>query len=233
MSTPESPGGHNIQLPSTGQEAKKPWYKKLWIWIIVGIVLVIGLISNLVNGGNPTTDEPTEAPAAVAEEVEVTDVVGQDGATARDILMELGLTVEFEGGDDMVLKPSNWTVDSQDPVAGTSTAAGSVVTLTVSKPVPAEEPADPAVLDEITAAQFLAYAWEDRMPYGGSVHYIVDRITTANEDGTFTFKIGATIKNEYGTKVDATIEGDVGGTADAPVILDSILYTKDGQVFDY
>lgn len=100
------------------------------------------------------------------------------------------------------------------------------------EPAPAPEPVAPA-LDETTAAQYLAHSWENLFPYGGSVHWILDRITTANDDGTYTFKIGATIKNEYGTKISATIEGDVGGTTDNPVILDSILYTNTGEIIEY
>lgn len=95
-----------------------------------------------------------------------------------------------------------------------------------------EEPASPA-LDETTAAQHLAYAWEDLLPYGGSVHWIMDRITTENADGTYTFKIGATVINEYGTKVSGTVEGDVGGTTENPVILDSILYLNTGEIIEY
>lgn len=104
------------------------------------------------------------------------------------------------------------------------------------EPTPTEEPAEeptPVVLDEITAAQFLAQSWENRFPYGGDVHWILDRITTDNGDGTYTFKIGATLKNEYGTKMKATVEGDVGGTTDNPVILDSILYTSTGEIISY
>ena len=100
-----------------------------------------------------------------------------------------------------------------------------------AEPKPVMPP--PVILDEIYAAQFLALAWENRMTYGGTVHWIVDRITTANADGTFTFKIGATIKNEYGTKFRGTIEGTVGGTNDEPTILDSILYTDTGETLNY
>lgn len=45
---------------STPSISRKPWYKKLWIWAIVAAVIVIGGISNLVNGDR---DEPEAAPS--------------------------------------------------------------------------------------------------------------------------------------------------------------------------
>ena len=100
-------------------------------------------------------------------------------------------------------------------------------------PEPEPEESEPAKLDEIRAAQYLASAWEDKFLYGGTVHWIADRITSENSDGTYVFKIGATVKNEYGTEFEATIEGTVGGTAENPEILDSILYAATGEVVDY
>src|SRR5690554_3670293 len=55
------------------------------------------------------------------------------------------------------------------------------------EPTPEPEPTKP--LDETLAAQHLAYAWEDQFIYGGKVHWIMDRITTVNDDDTYTFKI--------------------------------------------
>lgn len=101
-----------------------------------------------------------------------------------------------------------------------------------AEPMEPESPPAPA-LDAVTAAQHLAYAWEDRMVYGGTVRWILDRITTVNADQTYTFKIGVTLKNAYGTEYHGTIEGDVGGTNDAPIILDSILYTDAGEIINY
>lgn len=127
------------------------------------------------------------------------------------------------------------TGDDEQSKAEPTTSAP-VETPTV-EPAPEPEPEEPAeaepALDEIKAAQHLALAWEDRMTYGGTVHWIADRITTANEDGTYTFKIGATIENAYGNKSGGTIEGDVGGTTDTPEILDSILYTDTGEIINY
>lgn len=49
----------------TETTTKKPWYKKWWIWAIVGAVLVISLISNMVGGG--TESETTPAPVVTTE----------------------------------------------------------------------------------------------------------------------------------------------------------------------
>ena len=58
-------------------------------------------------------------------------------------------------------------------------------------------------------------------------------ITTGNDDGTYTFKIGVTLKNASGTEYHGTVAGDVGGANDAPVIIDSLLHTDAGEVIDY
>lgn len=218
-------------MTETTKRIKKPWYKTWWIWVIIVVALIIiGTINqatgNTADGDSDTPSETTAAEAAVP------DVVELDGAAARDILIGLGFNVEFDAGTETVIKASNWTVDAQNPPSGEQVDVGTTVTLTVAKPEKTQAPAD-NTLDEVTAAQHLALAWEDRMTYGGTVHWIVDRITTVNEDGTFTFKIGATIENAYGNKSGATIEGDVGGTTAAPEILDSIMYTDTGEVINY
>jgi len=50
-------------------------------------------------------------------------------------------------------------------------------------------------------------------PYGFKCHWIADLIDEEqSSDGSWYFKVGVTIKNEYGTKVDAVATGIVGGT---------------------
>lgn len=129
---------------------------------------------------------------------------------------------------------------SEPVAAGTSTPRATPTqtpqtpaTPVASAPAAVSTAAAPQTLDETTAAQFLAYQWQGKFTYGGTVHWIDDRITTRNPDGTFTFKLGATVKNADGTEMNATIEGDVSGTNAAPVITDSILYTDDGQVINF
>jgi hypothetical protein len=127
--------------------------------------------------------------------------------------------------------PNTHVAAETTPKVATNTpkVASTPKTTAASTPAPAPAPA----LSEINAAQYLAMQWEAKFTYGGEVHWIMDRITTANPDGTFTFKIGATVKNAYGTDTNATIEGDVGGTNAAPTITDSILYTADGTVVNF
>ena len=208
---------------------KKPWFKKMWIWVVVGAVLLIGVVGNIAGVGD---EAPTASPSPTAQMLEVPDVAGQEGDSARLALTDLGLLVEFDAGEETVIVASNWTVDSQMPAAGSAIAVGDTVVLTVSKPEAVEEPQSNE-LDEVTAAQFLALSWEQRFIYGGNVHWIADRISTANDDGTWTFKIGVKLENAYGNEYGGTIEGDVGGTRDAPTIIDSILYTDTGEVIDY
>lgn len=123
----------------------------------------------------------------------------------------------------------------ESTVVAASTPKATAVNTPNTQDTPTASPTPdlPRPLGEIMAAQFLALQWEAKFTYGGTVHWIADRITTAKPDGTFTFKIGATVKNQYGTDVNATIEGDVGGTDAAPIITDSILYTDDGNVVNF
>lgn len=146
------------------------------------------------------------------------------------------------GGSVLVLAVAALTFSALrgggDPVETTPPPAAASVAPSEQpsgEPTPEEESVDPAPppLSDVVAAQYLALAWEDKFVYGGTVHWIVDRITTENDDGSYTFKIGATVRNEYGAEFEAVIEGDVGGTDDNPVILDSILYTNSGDVVSY
>lgn len=187
------------------------------------------------------------------------DFVGKSLDVAISDVERAGINDEVEvlgGGMFGVLDESNWMVCSQEPENGADVSSAPRLTVDrtcasagVPSEQPSEEPApepeeskpesesesepEAAKLDDVYAAQYLAFAWEDRMIYGGTVHWIADRITTANDDGTYTFKIGATLKNAHGTKYHGTIEGDVGGTNDAPVIIDSIMYTDAGETVDY
>ncbi|MGM7680091.1 PASTA domain-containing protein [Microbacterium sp. A94] len=238
---PGEPVPAPVPVPAAAAVAvKQPWFKNKWIWVaVVAAFLFVIIAVNAINESRNEASPAEEIAPALTQTVEtitIPDVVGQDGETAKSALTDLGFDVEFEAGDESVWDPSNWNVDAQSPVAAAEAAEGDVVTLTVSKPEPEPEPepvAPSTTLGDIEAAQYLALAWEDRFVYGGTVHWIVDRITTANEDGTYTFKIGATITNAYGTEYSGTIEGDVGGTSDAPVILDSIMYTDAGEVVNY
>jgi hypothetical protein len=60
---------------------------------------------------------------------------------------------------------------------------------------------------------------EKMYPYGFECHWIVDLINAEqSSDGSWFFKVGVTIKNEYGTNRKATAEGKVSGTTENCVI---------------
>jgi hypothetical protein len=141
------------------------------------------------------------------------------------VLLGVGITV-----GSLTEAPTASHDAPQPPPAAVSTPDTQATEIPVATQTAA--PVAPA-LDETYAAQYLAMQWEAKFTYGGTVHWIESRITTANPDGSFTFKIDATVKNAYGTDEDATIEGDVSGTDAAPIITDSILYTDDGTVVNF
>ncbi|MFZ4841155.1 hypothetical protein [Mycetocola saprophilus] len=55
---------------------KKPVWKQKWFWIVVGAFLVIGTISNLVNGGSGKNDA-TPAPSAPVASIEPTTTASE------------------------------------------------------------------------------------------------------------------------------------------------------------
>ncbi|MET4705166.1 hypothetical protein [Frigoribacterium sp. UYMn621] len=150
-------------------------------------------------------------------------------AIAGGVLLVVGLFV-IAG----VLKSGEDSGSTQKAVpAAVSTPASTPTSTPTATATPSPTVTAPRPLDETTAAQFLAMQWEAKFTYGGKVQWVMDRITTPHPDGTFTFKLSATVTNQYGTDQQATIEGDVGGTDAAPTITDSILYTADGQIVNF
>lgn len=120
-------------------KATKPWYKNIWIWAAVAVLLVIGGVGNALGVGD---DSSSPAPEPTAESITLPDVVGLDGAAARDALTELGAIVEFDAGEQTVVMASNWNVDSQLPIAGSSISTGETIVLSVSKGAADGEEAD-------------------------------------------------------------------------------------------
>ncbi len=59
-------------------------------------------------------------------------------------------------------------------------------------------------------------------PYGFDCHWILDLRSEAQShvDGSWFFKVGVTITNQYGTERNAIAEGTVGGTTGNPIIKD-------------
>ncbi|MBB2913011.1 hypothetical protein FHS43_004306 [Streptosporangium becharense] len=98
-------------------------------------------------GANPAQAlaQPTLPPATVSQEaasILMPDLVGQDGANARDLLRKLGVRgvgVVAANGKPVIIA-SLWTVVGQSHVPGTPIAADTAITLTVDK-IQTSEPA--------------------------------------------------------------------------------------------
>jgi len=224
-----------LRTKITFRRVKKPIPKPVWYAIAGGALLIAALITVGVLAEGTSSNEadsiaatsPTTVPSEPSAPATPTlqpapEVEGMTGEEARALFEEAGYTVEFDGldcPDNCAAVAAEWTV------TWTTQSNDGTAVLVLEDPNPG--------LDEGRAAQYLAMQWEAKFPYGGTVHWIMDRITTPNDDGTFTFKIGATVKNQYGTDVDATIEGDVGGTYENLKIVDSILYTNTGDIIDF
>lgn len=135
------------------QQAKKPWYKKWWIWAIVAVI-VIGGIGSLGGGGKDKT--PEAKPVAVVEEEpqSLGDAPDQVGA----LLNEARANLELEGfkvdavsdNGKTIIVEGNWTVTKQKQ-------NGDTVLLTVTDLAAQEEAAknaeEDAKLAEAQAAQ--------------------------------------------------------------------------------
>lgn len=60
---------------------------------------------------------------------------------------------------------------------------------------------------------------EDLYPYGFKCHWIADlKNAEQNDDGSWFLKVGVTIENEYGNKLDTVAEGTVSGTDQNPKV---------------
>lgn len=86
----------------------------------------------------PSTAPPTGAPVGTPpRQVEIPDVVGQNGAIALDTLTEAGFTkvqtATQDTADRFVVNAANWTVTEVAPDAGTSVRTDRTVVVTMTK----------------------------------------------------------------------------------------------------
>jgi hypothetical protein len=171
-----------------------------------------------------TTPISTPSSAGATSTTSVHDVTGMAGDEARDQLKADGLKVEFSTPDgDSVWKASNWTVDSQDPAAGTAVKAGATITLNVSKPAAAEVPAAPvlATTGGLTGTYAQAACdqyGEQQFPYGFKGHWVLGKLAEEIQNDQWFFKIEATVTNGFAADRDYNVECFVAGTKDAPVV---------------
>lgn len=139
--------------------AKKPWFRRVWVWIVVGVVVLFGVIGGVGNAvaGKAPVAQPTHAATATptaeaAVDIAVPDLSGMKGDVARNAVEVAGLKAKLDGGNSAVILASNWSVTGQDPAAGVSVKKGTIITIHVEKtkspqvdPTKSDPPAAPAV----------------------------------------------------------------------------------------
>lgn len=168
----------------------------------------------------------TPAPTPTVTGVAVPDVVGMPGDDARSALTAAGLLVQFDGGDDMVLMPSNWTVQGQDPGAGERAEKGATVVVRVSKPEPTRV-AVPATTDGLTATNALSACdshGRNQFPYGWDPHWIIGMLAEEVRPTEVYLKVTADVTNEFNAEREVNVECYVTGTDEAPTVRDFIAY---------
>lgn len=85
----------------------------------------------------------------------------------------------------------------------------------ISKP---DEKSETELTQSFAQSAFEDYA-ENQYPYGFKCHWILDLKNAEQwDDGSWFFKVGVTITNQYGTKYDSVAEGVVSGTDQNPKI---------------
>lgn len=125
----------------------KPFYKKTWFFIVVG-VLVLGGLSSAFSGEDDAAQESTDESSSstqsdsseqepVSVELQMPEVIGLSGRDADSTLDELGFQdvdfVDLSEEDRNVLVTSNWQVCSSSPSAGESHSEDAEIVLLVVK----------------------------------------------------------------------------------------------------
>ncbi|TQS47033.1 Stk1 family PASTA domain-containing Ser/Thr kinase [Cryptosporangium phraense] len=125
-------------------ERRAPWGLIIVMAIVLTVCCFVGLLFATVQriGGDDDPSSPASAAAAPSGSaargpVSVPTLVGKRLPDAEQRLTSVGLdahVVDATGRNRVVLSRENWIVRSQDPAAGRKVAAGSKITLRVSKP---------------------------------------------------------------------------------------------------
>jgi Uncharacterized protein conserved in bacteria len=167
-----------------------------------------------------TVSATASAPPAAAS-VTIPDATGKDGASAREILQDLGLAVEFKSDNGKsVIAASNWTVVSTVPAAGVTLPAGQSVTVNVTKPA-----ATPTVVEQEATSAGLTGTYaqaacdtygKSQFPYGFKAAWIAGKLADRVENDQWFFKVTAKVKNEYGAQRETTIECTIAGSNESP-----------------
>lgn len=106
-------------------------------------------------------------------------------------------------------------------------------TETSASPTPKPKP-KPSALQEGTAVDFLAKAWEAKFTYGGDVNDLMGLLDVVkNSDGSYYIEVTATVENDLGNEFDAVVEGTVAGTDARPRIVRSTITTPGSGPIGY
>lgn len=84
----------------------------------------------------------------------------------------------------------------------------------ISKP---DSKSDTELTKNYAQIAFEDYA-KKQYPYGFKCHWILDLKNAEEQSGSWFFKVGVTITNQYGTKYDSVAEGVVSGTDQNPKV---------------
>jgi hypothetical protein len=104
---------------------------------------------------------------------------------------------------------------------------------TSASPTPKPKP-KPNALQERTAIDFLANAWEAKFTYGGDVNDLLGLLDVVkNRDGSYYIEVTAEVENAYGNQFDTVVRGTVAGTDASPRIRQSTIDTPEGGTIGY
>ena len=102
-----------------------------------------------------------------------------------------------------------------------------------ASPTPKPKP-KPNALQERTAIDFLANAWEAKFTYGGDVNDLLGLLDVVkNRDGSYYIEVTAEVENAYGNQFDTVVRGTVAGTDASPRIRQSTIDTPEGGTIGY
>lgn len=163
MAPPVGPNGQKH-----GQNGKKPWYKRPWVWIIVAIVIISGLAFG--QGGSKDASAPASSKSTQSavsqpskETFDMQTLVGKKWDEASQTLTDhhwtsTDYTVQTDDGKTPILG-GNWTVTS------VSADAKPVISLKhdTAQAAPAAPKADPGVPPEYSSALSKAGSYSSMM----------------------------------------------------------------------
>lgn len=148
-----------------------------------------------------------------------------DAPEAFEVIWRPYATSEIENWQPVVDTSPDAEVETEDDTE----ASPSPTPKPTQKPTP-----KPNALEERTAVDFLASAWEAKFTFGGDVNDIMGLLDVVkNRDGSYYIEVTATVENEYGNEFDTVVRGTVAGTDASPMIRQSTIDTPEGGTIGY